>query len=171
MTHRWPFELAHHMALLPVVALGWKRVGEPAYWWLGLAFFVSWLADSAAHVVNPSLVSLVYPLTQVGLVALVLVPRQDADRVLGVAALVAVSAVIVPTGLDVLLRTVAWGAIAGMAWPRKDLGLLRWSLVLAFGVGLLAWYGYVLWPGWASWIIYQGVRAMGISVFCVAVWR
>ena len=62
-----------HMALVPCVTLAWLQLaGQPrdvAWWWLGGAFLVSWLADAAAYsAIDPWLVSLVYPMTQAGII-------------------------------------------------------------------------------------------------------
>jgi hypothetical protein len=168
------FELAHHMALLPLVWLAWLAAWEDRrgaeWWWLAGAFFVSWLADSAAHVADPWLVSLVYPVSQAAIVGAVLLEREEAALFVGSLVTVGVVAVLwrgVGTP-DVLVHTVAWASIALVAFDRAALGRLRLALLVAFGFGWLAWLGYTVTPGWPSWLCYQGVRALGIGCFCWA---
>lgn len=146
---------------------------DAAWWWLAGVFGVSFLADSAAHWINPMVVGKAYPLMQAVLVALIFRARGQAVHVLGLLTLVTLVACWWqgPTGPDVLLRTVAWGTIIGLAWPRWELGLLRGALLVTFGCGLLTWYGYTLWPGWASWGVYQSTRVVGSLIFCLAALR
>jgi hypothetical protein len=170
-------ELAAEMGLVPLAWLAWLRHKgrNPglAWWWLAAAFFVSWLADTAALWVDPDLVGNLYPLTQAALVGAVLLDRLEAVEFAYALAVVAFVAVLWrgPLGVDVLLRTVAWGAVAGMAWDRRALGRLRTCLLIAFGLDLVVWYGYALEPGWWSWGAYQGVRALGLVLFCLAAAR
>jgi len=169
------FELAHWLGLVPLVWVAgrsvWARhLPNAGHWWLALAFGVSWLADTAAHWVDPWLVGLVYPVTQAAIIGAVLLPRREAG--IFAAALVAVGIAAAGgervQGPDVLLRTVAWAGLAGIVWPRRNLGPLRTALLLAFGTGWLAWLGYAMWPGWTSWGLYQGTRALGAGWFCWA---
>lgn len=172
-----PFGIAHHMALIPLAWLAGLRARgrrrDAAWWWLAGAFAVSWLADTAAHWVDPWLIGLVYPVSQSALVAAVLLDRREAAKLLAVLLLIGVGAALWHgvQGPDVLLRTVAWGAIAGIAFDRWELGRLRMSLLVTFGLGLIAWMGYAIWPGWTSWLVYQGARAFGIGLFCWAAFR
>jgi hypothetical protein len=171
------FELAHQLALVPLLFLlvlrmrGQRR--DVAWWWLAGAFFVSWLADSAAHVVDPWLMSLVYPVSQAAIVGAVLLERDDA--VVFVIALVTIGVgAVLWRGVgtpDVLVHTVAWASVALIVFDRDALGRLRTALLVAFGLGLLAWLGYTIRPGWTLWLCYQGVRALGIALFCRAAWK
>ena len=70
-------------------------------------------------------------------------------------------------GPDLLLRTVAWLGIVAIVW-RLPVPRLWLALGTTFGLGWVAWLGYVLSPGWPSWGVYQGVRAVGIGLFCWA---
>jgi hypothetical protein len=167
-------EIAAEMGLVPLAWLVWlrHRGRNPglAWWWLAAAFFVSWLADTAALFVDPDLVGNLYPLTQAALVGAVLLDRLEAVEFAFALTVVAFVAVAWhgPLGIDVLLRTVAWGSVAVLAWRYQALWRLRDALVVSFGFGLLAWWWYALAPGWPSWLTYQAVRALGIALFCVA---
>lgn len=167
---RMIFEIAHHMALIPVLWLALTGRGKgQAWWYLSGIFLVSWLADWAAHWANPFVVSPVYLVTQAAIVGAVFLPRRDA--ILLVIALVVVGAyavVMEPGTPDVLVHTVAWGTAAGIVFPLWQLGRLRTALLVVFGAGLLAWWLYVLRPGYPSWGIYQGTRLLGILLFCWA---
>lgn len=168
------FEFAHHMGAVPLVWLGLLRLRgrDPgvAWWYLAGAFFASWLADTAAHWVDPRVASPLYLITQSAIVGAVFLDRREAVVLLGAL----VGAALVTTfgigfeGPDVLLHTVAWGSTAGIVWGLPQIGRLRTSLLVTFGLGLLAWYGYALRPGWASWGIYQSTRLLGILLFCWA---
>lgn len=168
-------EPAHQMALLPLLWLAVLRVRgrDPglAWWWLAGAFFVSWLADTAAASFgNAWMIGVVYPVSQATLVAAVFLNRRDTLRVLAVFTTVAIADVLV-FGIDVpdiLFRTVAWGTVCGIVYGRPALGQLRLALLVAFGAALLAWLAFAGWLGWAQWIPYQGARLAGILLFCVA---
>lgn len=173
-----PFGVAHHMALVPLVWLlvlhARGNARDVAWWWLGAAYAVSWLADTAAHVVSPWLVSAVYPVTQAGIVGAVLLDRRRASLYASVLVLIGVAAVLSPhslTGPDLILRSVAWGAVAYLALHRPELGRLSVALFASFGVTLVAWWGYAFLPGWATWSTYQTARLVGIALFCYAAAR
>lgn len=160
-------EGAHALGLLPLlwVASHFERRAE--YWWLAVAFGVSFLADSAAHTLNPAVVSAVYPVLQAGLVGAVFLSRANASAF--VALLVAAGWASLQLGQspDWLLHSVAWVGCAFLAYHRAP-GRVKEALVLYFGLGWLAWLSYVLSPGWASWGTFQGIRALGILWFCLA---
>lgn len=170
-------ELATALGLVPVVYLGvrhaQRRRSGVAWWWLAAAFAVSWLADMAALWADPDLVGNLYPITQAALIGAVFLDRLEAAQFAIALVMVAVVAVLWrgPLGIDVLLRTVAWGAVVAIAWDRPALGRVRVALVVTFGVGLLCWWGYAVRPGWWSWGTYQVVRAAGIACFCWAATR
>lgn len=168
------FEVAHWMGLVPLLWLALLRfrgrtIGVEWYWLAGV-FAVSWLADTAAHFANPWVMSKVYPVSQAAIVGLVLLSRREA--LLLIATLVWVGALdVVWIGVgdfDILLRTVAWLSVVGIIFPLKQLGRLRLSLLVAFGVGWVCWMGYAIWPGWTSWSGYQLTRLAGILLFCWA---
>lgn len=167
------FEVAHHMALLPLLWLSilWmvEQRRDSALWWLAGVFAVSWLADTAAHWTDPQLISAVYPVSQAALVALVLLKRDDALTFLfAITAIGVVSILFQELQQPNVLRLAAWAAIVGIVYP-LPLGRVRTALLVTFGVGLAAWIVYVAVPGWTAWLIYQGVRAVGIALFCWAV--
>lgn len=172
------FYLAYSLGVIPLAWLAWLAARwhrrDAAWWWLGGAFFVSFIADSFALAgVEPWLMSLVYPVSQAAIVGAVLLEREDAG--LFVLALVTMGIVAVlwrGVGTpDVVVHTVAWGSIAVVALDRAALGRLRLALIVAFGFGWIAWIGYTITPGWTSWICYQGLRALGIGCFCWAASR
>lgn len=170
-------EVGEQMALLPLATLlllrwrGQRR--EAAWWWLAGAFLVSWLADEAARWTLPAFVSIVYPLAQAGIVLAVLQPRPVA--LVSVVALTVLGALAIlwEAGRfpDLLLRAGCWGAIVASVGLHRPVSLLRGSLLVYFGLGLLAWAGYVALPGWTSWGAYQLVRFAGLALFSLAVWR
>jgi hypothetical protein len=164
------------MAVLPLLVLIviWARdryvVSEA--WWLAAAFLVSWLADWPAHFgVDPWLVSTAYPLLQAGIVVSLLATRREASLVLVALTVVGLWSVARTdgTGPDVALRMVGWGAIVVLAFRQHGFPL-RWPLLLYFGGSLLGWLGYVSAPSWSTWGAYQLARAVGIGMFCWAVW-
>lgn len=167
-------EAAHEMAALPIVWLGWLhfRGREPgiAWWWLAGAFFVSWLADTAAHFANPWLGSQVYPVSQAALIGAVFLARRDVTLLIVTLAVVGLVDVFwFGVGdFDIFLRTVAWLSIVGIVYPLWPLGRLRGSLLVSFGIGWLCWLGYAIDPGWTTWSAYQLTRLAGIVLFCVA---
>lgn len=134
---------------------------------MALVLAVSWIADTAAHVIDPWFVSALYPVAQAILVAAVVLSPVVAHRfILAVLAMAVVS--IAWNGIgrpDLFIRTVCWVGILLMLWP---LPTLRVTTVSAFGVCLLAWIGYSLSPSWTTWGLYQGVRAGADGVFCWA---
>lgn len=175
----WQSEVAHWLGALPLAWVGilWLRGRriDSAFIWLTLAFFVSWVADSAAHWVDPWLVGIVYPVTQAVFVACAFLRREDALAFLAVlvGAGVATMATRGADGPDVLLRTVAWLGIVGIVIDRWALGRLRAALLVYFGLGTLAWFAFVLWgqvdPLYRPWYAMQAVRLVGILLFCSAV--
>lgn len=165
-----PFGIAHHMALVPLVWLAWTRPHDRAWWWLGGAFAISWLADIAAHWVSPWLTSLVYPVSQAAIIAAVLTTRQWARgfvTLLIVAGLIAVALEGIGQA-DILLRTVAWLGIVAVASGHPALPRLQLTLWVTFGLGWACWMFYAALPSWPTWSVYQAVRACGIGLFCWA---
>lgn len=171
-----PFGLAHAMGIVPLfwcvalTATGRRLSG--LHWWLALAFGVSWVADWATHWYSPVSVGIVYPLVQSGMILVVLAPTARAGLLttIGLATLGAIWWRGLPAA-DLLPRTVAWLATVALVWPRRDLGAIREALLIAFGLGWVCWVGYHLWPGWTTWGLYQGVRAVSLGWFCWATWK
>lgn len=165
-------EIAHQMALLPILWLAalWavEERRDPALWWLAGVFAISWMADTAAHWVDPWLISAVYPVSQAALVAVVLLKRDDALLFLfTITAIGIISIAFQELQQPNVLRSAAWGAIVAIVYP-LPLGRLRASLLVTFGVGLVAWILFAVMRDWPTWLIYQGARAAGIVLFCWA---
>jgi len=177
------------MDLVPLAWLGvlhWRgKKRDTAWWWIAGAFAVSWISDTAAQYMGASdrwLPSLVYPVSQAGMIGMVFLNRVWSERIVVVLVAVAVAAAFVndPKLPDVLLRTVAWGTVAGVAWGVAMPGRLRASLLVSFGVALLCWIAFI--ASWgtqgqlasstfvAAWT-YHLTRAIGLALFCWATMR
>lgn len=166
-------EIAHQMALLPLFCLAilWmvEQRRDPALWWLACVFAVSWMADTAAHWVDPWLVSAVYPVSQAAIVAAVLLKRDDALMFLfGITLIGVLSIVFEELHQPNVLRIASWGAIVGIVYP-LPLGKVRVAFLVTFGIGLAAWLLFTALRDWPTWLAYQGIRAIGIGLFCWAV--
>jgi hypothetical protein len=170
----WVNEIAHQMALAPLVAVAvehWRgKRPDVAFWWLGSAFGVSWLADTAAHWVSPWLVSAVYPVSQAALIAVVFLGRGDSVRFLKLLVWVAALSILTNNahGPEIILRTVAWGGVTIIALDHAK-GWTQRALVVSFGLGLVAWAVHSFALVIPTWYAYQGTRAVGIGLFCYAV--
>lgn len=142
-----------------------------AYWWLALAFAVSFLADTASHFVNSFWVSRVYPVSQAALVAAVFLARKDALGILAMLVLAGLAGVFLePKGPELFTHLVCWLTAAAIASEEAPQPVKR-ALTVYFGWGVLAWVCYVIEPGWASWGFYQGTRLVGIALFGLACWK
>ena len=161
------------MALVPLLWLGIRGERRAVYWWIAIAFAVSWVADSAAHFGNPWFIATVYPVSQAGIVVLLLAraPR-EATAMIGLLMVAGLVAVLWEgtTGPDLFLKTIAAGTVVSVLWPLEDRHL-RAALLVAFDLGWVMWVTYVLWPGWTTWGMYQGVRAVSLGMFCLASWK
>lgn len=170
--------ILHHLELIPLTWLvllhrdGQKR--GAAWWWLAAAFTVSWVADAIARELPPDerwVVSLVYVVSQAALIGAVFLDRLDALRFTLVLGMVGVADVLlfgraVLAGPDILLRTVAWGSVAGLAWQTP--ARVRASLLVTFGLGLVCWLAYTAVPGWTTYLTYKAAWTTGLVVFCAA---
>lgn len=169
-------ELAHQVGLLPLIWLTarWSggRKSVRAWWLLGIAFAVSWVADWVSHRVGTFPVGPPYLALQAGLIAGVLAPKLVAQRFGMILAATALFAMLYldPEVPNVLMYTVAWLGLLAIVWPEPLTRRVRWMLAVAFGGGWLAWMGYVLRPDFASWATYQVVRTTGLGLFCWASW-
>jgi hypothetical protein len=160
------------MALVPLLwLLGLHRRGQrrgQAWYWLAGAFFISWLADAAVDLgANADLASMVYQVSQSALIGAILLDRDEAI-VLTITLVVVAIAATLWRGPDLLLNTVASLSVAGIAYNRRALARVRWSLLVTFGAGWVAWMAYALHPGWAGWLAYQAARLVGTGLFCWA---
>lgn len=171
-------EVAHQMALLPLVWLACLahagKARDAAWWWLASAFAVSWLADTATDLL-PKTVDwvpvLAYPVAQSALVGAVFLTRRLATVLLvalaGVALLVAVSGG--SRGPDIILTSAACLAVVGIVLERPSIPpRLRLSLLVYFGVGLIAWVGHAFRLDLGTYYAYQAVRLLGLILFCWA---
>ena len=162
------------MGIVPVVwLLALRSAGKhiaPVWWGLAGAFGVSWLADWVSHITGTFPVGPIYLLLQTGLIVFLLTPGFTASRFTAV--LVGTTSLAMTRldlqSPDVFVHTVAWLGLLAVLWPLPLIPSLRWTFGIAFGLGWLAWLGYCLRPGWASWLTYQGVRAASLGVFCWA---
>jgi len=127
-------------------------------------FAVSWVADLAAHWVNPSIVSASYPLTQGAIIGALLLSRREAMLLVGVLMVAGLAASLAD---GFLLRTVAWGSVVGIAYQRTT-GRLQVALVTGFSLMWAGWLGYLLHPDWGTWGIYQCARLLAVGLFCWA---
>ncbi|HEV8448594.1 MAG TPA: hypothetical protein VGQ44_17310 [Gemmatimonadaceae bacterium] len=171
------------MALLPAVTLGGLRLAgrrrDARLWWIAAGFAVSWLANVTALAFPPNdrwAPTLVYPVTQVALIATAFWPRRMV--LLLVLDLSAIGlAAIVWRGLhapDVVLHSAASLAVVAIVVDRRDASwLVRGSLLIYFGLGLVAWIPHAMWVhahplahGAApTYWPYQGVLLAGLLAF------
>ena len=164
-------EVAHQMGLLPVLWLGvlaYHGQRRSALWWaLGITLSLSWVADTAAHWVDPWLVSSLYPIGQTLVMGTVLLPTVLLWRFVGAVALTTGLALAL-AGLhhpEVIIHTICWTGILVLVWPYRE---IRGPTVWTFGVGWLAWVLFASLPTFATWGVYQAIRGMGLGVFCWA---
>lgn len=161
------------MGLLPLASLvvlhlrGERR--DVAWWWLGVAFAVSWLADVVANALPAAYrwgPSVIYPVTQSAIIGAVLLPRQWALWFLALmTTLAAIVLAWVGVGPDVLVRSVAWLALGVMANRIPIPFRLRLSLSVYFGLGLLAWFVHMRFLVVETWYPYQLARLAGLMLF------
>lgn len=172
------------MALLPAVTLGGLRLAgrrrDARHWRIAVAFGISWLADIIALGFPPEdrwAVTLVYPVTQTVLIVAAFYPPRVTMLVLVDLCAVALIAV-VARGFhtpDVLLHSAASLAVVLVALDQRETSslVLRASLFLYFGLGLVAWLAHASWVhshpdahGAApTWYVYQGFRLAGLALF------
>jgi len=163
------FEITHWMGLIPVIWLGTLAYcgqrRSPLWWALALVLAVSWVADTVAHVVDPWLVSAIYPLLQALILSIILLPRRALQQVAAV--LIGIGALTLwlggATHPEVIGRTIAWTGLLVVAWPHHA---IRWPVIITFGLGWLGWIAYSISPGWWTWGIFQSIRAVGLGSFC-----
>lgn len=157
------------MALVPMLWLGvlafYDQRRSILWWTLALVLGVSWMADSAAHWMNPWTVSAFYPLVQAAIFGIILLPTPALWRFLGLLAVTGLGVGLWRATPEVLGRTVAWTGLLALAWPHRE---LRAPVLVTFGLGWLGWLAYSFAPSWPTWGVYQGIRALGLGVFCYA---
>jgi hypothetical protein len=168
------FEAAHWLGIIPLLCLAvlaWRQERRDRAWWLlAVSFGVSFVADSLAHMLPREAPSNAYPVLQSALAALVLTDLSTALIVIGLIVIAAVTTAFLQN--DLLLFTVAGLSIASIVWLFRTLPhLLRYSLLIGFGGGVVAWWVYSLDPGWTGWIAFQSTRLIAIVLFCLAALR
>lgn len=162
----WPFGVAHWLGAIPVLWLVGRREQDVRWWWIGLGYAVSFLADSLSHWAPHPLIYNAYPLSQAGLILVALTPRFAPRLTIGLTVIGCLS--IVTLGVPNLwaLHLAAWGLVAVIGWRCTE--WLRLALVMSFGIGLVAWSLTQLSPGWPAWIAFQSTRLLGTLALCVA---
>jgi hypothetical protein len=171
-------ELAHWLGLVPLAfLLGLHLAGKDrhaGWWWMAVALGVSWVADTAAHWLDPWIVSATYPVSQAAIMGRVILPsRREAVQFLAVLVLMGIGAVLYRgvEGPDVVLRTVAWLGLAGAVLDQWALGRVRTFVLVYFGLGWAFWWIHARWLIVPTWYSYQACRAVGIGLFCWAAYR
>lgn len=175
---RAPAEVAHQMALLPLVWLAClAHIGKSrnaAWWWLATALAISWLADLAGDLLPASfswVPVLVYPVLQASLIGAVFLPRKQAISLLGILAGVAFVVALSggSRGPEVVSSSSCRLAVVGIILIRPAVPFrLRAALFVYFGVGLMAWLAHVQRLDLLSYYVYQAVRLVGLILFCWA---
>lgn len=167
--------LAFALGAVPLACLlvvhfrgGWR---ERSWWLMAVAFAVSFVADALSLVVGHGMMSQVYIFSQAALFAYVLAGQRVAVT-FGALLLASAGASIAlrhGEGLDVVLHTVAWGGVAGLANGSAH----KAAPVLAYGFAglVLAWWGYVAYRTTEWWYVFQAVRLALTVGWCVAVAR
>lgn len=169
-------EIAHQIGAIPLVWLALLAVRghqrEPQWWTLAFAFFVSWLADSAAHLMNPWLLSIVFTVSQTALIGAVFLNAVPAMVLATLLVAVGCLAVAIEgvTGPDAILSTVGALAVILCVWqsPQRR---IRACLLVYFGLGQIAWLIHAKWLIVPTWYPYQAVRLVGLLLFCWACWN
>jgi hypothetical protein len=161
------YEAAHQIGALPIVwVFLFRRKATPAMWFLALAFFVSWFADSAAHFIGGSWAGrFVWLPLQLWLASLAFT-KERGRRILyafGLVFLAFASASISWPGPDIFLTLL--GSI-GLLWIAR--GKLALPVYIYFGAGSLAYLMMVNNIGadfLRFWYLYQGCRLVAFAVF------
>lgn len=170
-------ECAHAIGAIPFVWLCWRRFSgretPTVYWWVAAGYFVSWLADSAAHWVDPWVIAAVYPVSQASIIAAGFLPPIGAwtftmTLMTGAMADIAWHGVAGPL---ILLRVVAWLPLVWIACGLWRLPWLRISLLMSYGVGLLWWGAYIVSPGYLTWGGLQLTRFVAAICLCMGASR
>jgi hypothetical protein len=172
MLPTWVGTVAHQLEIVPLLGVLIVRPKERSWYWLGLVYAVSWLADWPWYFgVQWTYASAVYPIVQSALVAAVLMTRRGAlEWLVALTALgLFARAIQPPEQPEWLVHLVAWSAIALMV---SDAAVpFRRALRVTFGLGLLGWLGYVAFPGAVTWLVYKAIWTLGEGLFCWALVR
>lgn len=163
-------EVAHHMGAVPLAWLLVRSRVKPVgpFWWLtASALFVSWIADSAAHFVDPRVVSVAYPVLQAGLMLAACCSRGVTFAATVSLAVVAICVVLAQGAgePDWIMHTSAGLAVCIACARPGDIGRF---VVAYFLFGAITWPVFVAFPGVAAWMAFQATRAAGIASWCLA---
>lgn len=175
--------VAWHISLLPlawcVVLRASGRPVDKAYWLLGAAMSISWLADLPALWFNTWVPSLAYPVSQSALVAAVIYPRRK-DAVAYTLLVMLVGALVIAQqgarGPDVILRAVAWLPLCYAVYDQPALDSLRTAVLVYFGLGFVMWLAHVgyikthpdLHGAAPTWFTFHAARLIGLILLCRA---
>lgn len=171
----WVGYAAMGTGLVPLLALAWLHVRGARrgamWWWLAVAFGVSFAADVAGAFGYGRLLSQTYPLLQAGIFTAVLVPRAWTTGIVGLFAVASAVSLVTRRGegLDLLLHVVGWLTVSVVAWARVPDGWLRVTLAVGFACLAWAWCAFVGWPNFGTWGAMQAVRLAMAVGFVVAV--
>lgn len=170
MTGHQIAEVAHQIEAVPLVWLVLRAIrgcrDDPFYWWLGISIWISWVADWAGHADAVDFAGMAYPISQVGIAAAVFLARRDAI-VLSVATVLA-GLVAVMLDRDAVLYVVGYGGLCAALLPRRELGLKRDVMLLFFGVNLVGFLGFHVYPSATMWYLWHVPPALAVFLFCYA---
>lgn len=168
---------AWSLGIIPAGWLALRRSRDGMAWKVAGVLAISFLADGAALAgVDSDVVSNTYLFLQGSLLALALIGWESAAALVLLYAVTAVAAIRYETvtGFGLWLPTVVGVSVCWVAsrWAAP----LRWSVVLTFGGGLVAWV-YWAWlaghsPALAArgWWCFQAARLLGVLAFMAATW-
>lgn len=163
------------LGAVPIIAVVllyvWRNKMLDSEWWLiGLAYSVSWLADSVGE--KRIIAYNSYVLLQCGLLVLPLVKKVPAMILVGLYAVVGVAATVFlgPNALAPL-HTVGWLSVCGVALWRLRPGPLRASILWTFGLGYLAWWHMRVAPTHPNVFWFQCTRILGTLLLISALRR
>lgn len=155
-------EVAHHIALIPVLAVLKVRQVPPAYRWVAFAFAVSWVADSAIYFGDGTwMLDYWWVPVQMGLALMAFVRSW---RWLWALVLVSMASWLFLGPPDWALRVI--GSVVVLAYAR---GPLRWPLWIYFGAGTLAYVAMVATLSMSVGYAYHAVRLLGYLAFVAVV--
>lgn len=170
------------LVILAISLTGRKR--NATLWLVALALFISVLADGVSYTMiqrslNPWIVSYIYPIFQFGLLAFALIPGR-AFRRLFIFGIVVASILSIFQGPlespEVVVRVTGALLLTIIVWRRKDLGYLRFGIVIYLGIGSLFRMMFPLFMAkpdlfLISWYGYQASRFTGILYVVTAIFK
>lgn len=159
-------EVAHYVALVPLLACIWSDRARALEWFVAAGFAVSWLADSAAVMLDGSwVVTKVYPAAQLGCFLLAYGRWRWA---LGLVALAAVTLPLAPPDQIVT----ATGSVAVLYASRGE--RLAPAMISYCGVASLLYLGMTTEleraTFWWLWYPYQVARVTSVALCLRELW-